>query len=320
MVGEDLDRVPRRERRLDDDARAGVGRLDRPDGRLEDARVADHVGVGEVEHDEVRPPLADRVRDACGEFGRTHLGLQVVRRHLGRRDEDALLARERRLAAAVEEERHVRVLLRLGRAQLREPRGRDDVAERVRQLGFGKGDGERKRLGVGRERHEVKIRADRPAEAFEARPRGGPGIGFRERLHELPPAVRAEIEEDGCVAVGEQRPAGEARRLDELVRDARRVRRVEHVHGARVDGAVAVGEQPVRPLGPLPAAVAVHRPVAPDDGRDAPVRRATAAETRHRRFEAADVACPAVRIRIAAVREGVHGDALTRDALALGQF
>ena len=47
----------------DDPAEAGVDRFDRPDRRLPDPRVADHIGIREVGDDQVVLVTLDRVDD-----------------------------------------------------------------------------------------------------------------------------------------------------------------------------------------------------------------------------------------------------------------
>jgi hypothetical protein len=72
-----------------------------------------HVGRRKIAHDKLVLVLAHDssyfVRDAV----HAHLGLQVVRCHLGRVDKEPLFVLELLLDAAVEEECHVRVFLRL---------------------------------------------------------------------------------------------------------------------------------------------------------------------------------------------------------------
>ena len=75
--------------------------------------------------------LADRRDAAFGQLGRRHFRLQIVGRHLGRCHENPLLARIDALLAAVEEERDVRVLLRLRHAQLLQACPCHDLAHQV---------------------------------------------------------------------------------------------------------------------------------------------------------------------------------------------
>ena len=111
-----------------------VDGLDRVDRRVEHAGVPDHVGVGEVHEDEVELAAArSRLATASATPPRRHLRLLVVGRDvLRRREHLPLFAGERLLAPAVEEVRHVRVLLGLGAAKLRQPGARDDLGEDVR--------------------------------------------------------------------------------------------------------------------------------------------------------------------------------------------
>jgi hypothetical protein len=90
-----------------------------------------------------------------------------------------------------------------------------------------------------------------------------------ELLRELPRAIGAEVEEDGGVALRvEARSAVDDDGLDELVGDASVIARL---HGrdriVRVL-ALAVHDGAQRPLGAVPAVVAVHRVVAAGHGRN----------------------------------------------------
>ena len=90
-----------------------------------------HVAVGEVQADEIVFLRIERLDQLVLHLVGAHLGLKVVGRHLGRSDQNAVFAGEFLLAAAVEEEGHVRILLRLGDAQLREAQRRDVLADRI---------------------------------------------------------------------------------------------------------------------------------------------------------------------------------------------
>src|SRR5690606_32412599 len=114
--------------------------------------------------------------------------------------------------------------------------------------------------------------------------------------------------------------AGDAGGLDELVRDALRVaglqrlgRVVENVAGEV--GRAGGGGEAVSGLRARPAAVAVHRVVAPDDGADAPD-----ADLSGLRLEVADVARAGLGIGVAPVGEGVDPDLVLGQPLAGGQF
>ncbi len=117
-----------------DAAERGVDRLDRLDGGIEVAGMADHVRVGQIADDHVVVVAFDGLGDFVGHHGRAHLGLQVIGAHVGRRGhENAILELERFLDAAVEEEGDVGVLLGFGDAQLVQPARGDVGAEHVAQ-------------------------------------------------------------------------------------------------------------------------------------------------------------------------------------------
>ncbi len=82
--------------------------------------MADHVGVGEVDDDDVEGGVVDGfdygVGDACG----GHLGGEVVGGDLLRWDKGAVFAGERFFDSAVEEVGDVGVLLGLGYAEVAE--------------------------------------------------------------------------------------------------------------------------------------------------------------------------------------------------------
>ena len=106
--------------------------------------------------------------------GRAHLGLEVVGRDLRRRDEDALLALERLLAAAVEEERHVRVLLGLGDPELAHPERLHDLAEDLVERDRAEQHREREVRAVLGHRHEERDRASRSGTRRSPRRRSAP--------------------------------------------------------------------------------------------------------------------------------------------------
>ena len=93
--------------------------------------MADHVGIGEVEHDQIVFAGVDGADRLVGEFRRRHFRLQIVGRDLGRRHHDAILALVGLLAAAVEEIGDVRVFLGLRHAQLLAAGLGHDLAEDV---------------------------------------------------------------------------------------------------------------------------------------------------------------------------------------------
>ena len=95
---------------------AFIHRLHSFDSRLYDARVADHIGIREVQDDQI--VVRHARKHFIGDLKCAHLGLQVVRSDLWRGNQFAVFAGERFLDSAVKKVSHVRVFLRLSDAQL----------------------------------------------------------------------------------------------------------------------------------------------------------------------------------------------------------
>ena len=139
-----------------------IGLLDGCDDRGDRARMADHVRVREVD-DAERVAVADLVAHAPARPRRRHLGLQVVARDVARRrDEDPRLALPLALLAAVEEVRHVRVLLGLRDVELPQRR-----APRAPRRACSARPARRTRPGRGSRRGSASSSSGRPP------PRGG---------------------------------------------------------------------------------------------------------------------------------------------------
>ena len=111
--------------------------------------VPDHVGVREVDDREGEVLLLPVPQERLGRLARAHLGLVVVGRDVARRRRQlAHLALVRLLLPAVEEVRHVRVLLGLGDVELRAALARDDRPDGDRRPLRREGDRERPVLVV----------------------------------------------------------------------------------------------------------------------------------------------------------------------------
>ncbi|MNS83772.1 hypothetical protein D3C72_1175740 [compost metagenome] len=224
------------------------------------AGVADHVRVGEVHDQHVGVMRVDRRRGRGRDLRRRHLGLHVVRRDLGAGNQDALLEVVGRLAAAVEEEGDVGVLLGLGGMELPHALVGEHRGQVVDEL-------------LGRVGHRQPEAVLVLGQADEAHQRGHAALetlelGVRDGLGDLAGPVRAEVEEDHAVAVFDAARGVEHHGHQELVVDALlvgagdRLVRVVGRAALRVDHG-AVGE-----LGALPVLVAVHGVVAPRDRGD----------------------------------------------------
>ena len=104
--------------------------------------MADHVGVGEVDDDDVEGGVADGFDDGVGDAGGGHLGGEVVGGYFLRGDEGAVFAGEGLFDAAVEEVGDVGVLLGLGYAEVAEVGLGHEVGEEVVHRLGGDDDGE----------------------------------------------------------------------------------------------------------------------------------------------------------------------------------
>src|SRR5258705_13940915 len=101
------------------------------DGGFHHARVTYHVGVGEVDDDDVEGGVGDGFDDGVGYTGGGHLGGEVVGGDLLRGDESAVFAGEGFLDAAIEEVGDVGVLFGLGYAEVAEIGLRHEIGEEI---------------------------------------------------------------------------------------------------------------------------------------------------------------------------------------------
>ena len=189
----------------------------------------------------------------------------------------------------------MRVLLRLGQAQVAHALTGPDFGQDVLEGRSGEGHGERELPLVLGEGDELEDRRGAPGELRETWLRQGPG--------ELAGAVGSEVEEDGRVAVadGARGPAvaQDDRRLDELVRFAAGIGRFDRLAGRRGRPSLAADQGRVGPGDAIPAAVAVHRKVTPrNGGHRGPVRRGRA-------FELLEIAQRGLRRGVPAIGEDV---------------
>ena len=232
------------------------------------ARVADHVRVREVGDEDVVRARAMPVDERVGHAGRAHLRLEVVRGHPRARDEDAVLALERRLAAAVEEVGDVGVLLGLRDVELAPARVGDAPARQGTTSGGNA-------TATGRSAsYSVIVTTSRSCGA--ARPSGAarsnavePRVG--EGVDQLARPIGAEVRVDDRLAVPERRRPRPSMTVGvhELVVSPRAYAAVDRPRPrSSARSPRPVHDRVVAGLGPLPAPVAVHREVAAADGRD----------------------------------------------------
>ena len=179
-------------------AHARVHRLHGLDGGLENAGVAHHVAVGEVQDDDVIRAGVDALDALVADLPGAHLGLEVVGGHLGGGHQHPVLAGVLLFHAAVEEEGDVGVLLRFGDAQLGHAHGAEVLAQAVFHRDPGPGHQHIGHGGVVLGVADVGGGEILPLEAVEIRVHNGPG--------DLPGPVGTEVEENDAVIVGNRCP------------------------------------------------------------------------------------------------------------------
>ena len=306
MVGGDDEGTAGPLHRIGDATDGDVHRFGRGNRCLEDAAVADHVGVGDVADDGVVAAGIDRRHQLVGQLRAAHLRLQVVGGDLRAGDQAALFAFEQVLAAATEEEGDVRVLLGFGDAQLR-------------QAGIGKHFAEGVSQVIRRERHRCRQLGVILGQADEARQRRATRSEAVERRQyegrgQLARTIGTEIHEHHRVAIAHRLSAINDRGGDELVVLATRIRRLQRGNAARrMLFAARLDHRVPRTLHAVPALVAIHRVIAATHRCDACVAQLLAA-----RLQGQQAGFGRLRWRVATVQERMHRH--TCHPRALGQF
>lgn len=269
-----------------DAAELGVYGFDGADGGLELTGVADHVGVGEVDDDDVEGGVVYRFDDGVGDAGGGHLRGEVIGRDLLRGDEGAIFAGEGFLDAAVEEISDVGVFFGFGDAKVAEVGLGHEVGEEVIHRLGGDDDGEGEVLVVLGHADVVKVfgelvEGDGLVEfdgCGEVVALGAYGVfgkagGAGEDARDLADTVGAVVEVDDDIFIADEAygvaigiDAGEGR--DELVSNVGIVEVAHAGDGVGVGAAfgVACDHGVEGPALLLPAEVAVHGVVAAGDG------------------------------------------------------
>ena len=219
------------------------------------AGVADHVGIGEVHHDDVEFSAFDFLaRRASAISVRAHRGFKVVGRDLRRRNQHALFDRRTafRLRRSGSKSRaHTsrsrrcadcgisRARQHLGERVASHPRGRTRAAARM----------------SGRIRSCRRSRPSERAVANESAEDSSASAAVK-----LARAIGAEVEADDLIAVVDSARLADRCRLDELVALVRR-RRISRPPRARMRRrrAFAFDDVAPRALDAVPSLVAIHR-------------------------------------------------------------
>ena len=114
-----------------DGTKAAIHRLAGGDGGGQAAGMAHHIGIGEVQHDQIMRAGGDGGHRLFSQLRRAHFRLQVIGRHFGGGHHDARLAGQHCLLAAIEEVGDVGVFFGLGHAQLGHAGAGDDLAQQL---------------------------------------------------------------------------------------------------------------------------------------------------------------------------------------------
>ena len=296
MVGNDDDLVTRCACCLD----SGIGAVvDGLDGALDGgihARVTHHVAVGIVDDDEVVLLCLDGLNEFVLDLVSAHLGLEVVGRHLGTVDQDAVLVLEGFFSAAIEEECDVGIFLGLGDVQLLLAKRRQVLSEGVRHVLLVKEDVQSRECGVVG-RHAAVVQVGDSVHSLLGH------ILLGQHGGELLGAVVAEVEEDDHVARQDASvDGGVDDGFDELVGHALVIALLDGLRHVVALAPYSVNELVVRFLNAFPSLVAIHGVVASGDGGN------HAGTLGAVLLELGDKALAALRVSVTAVHEAVDED------------
>jgi len=259
-----------------------------------DTGMSHHVAIGEVHHDEVILLCVDGTDEFIFHLVCAHLGLQVVSGHLGRGHKDAVLALERSLATAIEEESDVRILLGLGGMELSETVLREIFAQGVLYVLLGEEHRDVLEVGVVGSHGEVVQVVDGVHTLVGE-------VLLGEHLRQLFGTVVAEVEEDHHVALAYRAiDRGIVDGLDKLIGHALGI---TFLHSLNHVGGLFAGSFHQQVIGffhPVPPLVAVHRVESSDDAGD--MRAVGRANLLH----FLDESLAALGVGVAAIHEAVN--------------
>src|SRR6266481_975655 len=191
MIGGDETFAVKLEKFWDNSRYTFVHGFDGFDSRLNYAGVADHVGIGEVEDDQI---VFRHAREHfVGDLKRAHLWFQVVGSNFWRGNQFAIFARKRFLDSAIKKVSHVRVFLCLRDAQLRFAGSADHLSQDLAKLLLRKNERRTKADVVLREADKMDLRPDLAVEAIE--------IFQQKRLRQLSRPISTKVEKQNGVAI-----------------------------------------------------------------------------------------------------------------------
>ena len=304
MVGDDQELALDGLQGFDNLADAGIDRFNGLDSGFKDARMADHIGIGEIEHDHVIFIGLNLFDDFFRHDRRVHFRLQIVSRNFRRRHEDTVFTGIGFFFTAIKEIRDVSVFFRFGNAQLGLAGLGQDFAQCVGDPFFIIDDVYRKVVFVTGHGRKVRVQFLRTREAVE--------IGDDESGRQLTGPVGAEVEEDDAVPILDGMFMDDCRD-DEFVGNVSCIGMFQAGLGIRFLRSFAEGDGIIGFFDAFPALVAVHGIVAAADGGDF-----TDAEFCALVFQFLEVFAGTAGQYVAAVEEGVDVDFL--QAIALRHF
>src|SRR6266496_3623684 len=154
------------------------------DSSLDDTGVTDHVGIGEIQDDEI--VIGHSCQHFVGDLKRAHFRFQIVGSNFWRGNQFAVFTRKRFLNSSIKKVSYMRVFLRLGDAQLLFPRRAHDLREDFVKLLLRKNERRSKADVVLREADKMDLRPYLTIEAVE--------ILQQKRLRQLPGPIGAKVE------------------------------------------------------------------------------------------------------------------------------
>ena len=259
--------------------------------------MPNHIAIGVVDHNDVITLLLDGLNDAIGHFRRAHFRLQVIGRHLGRRNQNAFLARKRLFTATGKEKGDMGVLFRFRNAQLGLALLGQILAEHIVQGCRWEGAGSRN-VGrvLGQHDKTGQLRLTLTVKTGKGRLDKGAA--------ELTGTVGAEVHENHRVAVGNPDRLANHGSLDELVALTALIGSQQAFHrGGTGKLALAINNQVIGSGNPLPTVIPVHRIIASDQAGGAALAQALPG-----RIKQLQRGLGTFRWRVPAIKEGVQVD------------
>ena len=225
-----------------------------------DTGMSHHITIGVVHHDEIELLGLDSFNQLVLHLVRTHFRLQVVSGNLRRRNQDALFSIVGSLAATVEEESHVCILLCFGNVQLGLAIGSKIFAQCVLYILLIKKDMYTLEAGVIRS-HAVELQARNGLHALFGH------ILLGEDNGQFLGTVVTVVEEDYNITFLDGTvEATVHNRLDEFIRNAFVVGLLHSLDHIRSDLPFTVYQQIVGNLHTFPTFVTVHGIETSHDG------------------------------------------------------